>query len=234
MAAVSRSEWRRPASASRGRRTARRDRAAWGHGTRHAGGARARTTSDWGGAVLAVRGHTGVHDLREGGSVADLSGGEMEGRQSATGVGPEADPCSRPAAGPAAGMVVGLTGRGSFCGPGSHPGGRARSSSPRRRPGSGHSQHRSVAVSVMNTRSQVPSTAHTHSRSKRLASCRMSPAGAPIAFRLRSGREPEGDRVDHLTMIPPAAAPLRRPVREQRPDPRPLRVSQRHIRSAIG
>jgi hypothetical protein len=41
----------------------------------------------------------------------------------------------------------------------------------------------------------------------------------------------EGDRVDHLTMVPPAATPLRRPVREQRLNPRPLRISQRHTRT---
>lgn len=59
----------------------------------------------------------------------------------------------------------------------------------------------------------------------------------PVAVLLRqvhplsSGLELEGDRVDHLTMIPPAATRLRRAVREQRLDPRPLRVSQRHIRT---
>jgi hypothetical protein len=31
---------------------------------------------------------------------------------------------------------------------------------------------------------------------------------------LRSGLELEGDRVDHLSVIPPPATPLRRPVRE--------------------
>jgi hypothetical protein len=59
----------------------------------------------------------------------------------------------------------------------------------------------------------------------------------PLGTRLKL----EGDRVDHLSMVPPAATPLRRPVREQRLNPRPLRISQRHtrtngqlIRTAIG
>ncbi|WP_314250070.1 hypothetical protein [Streptomyces sp. DSM 40907] len=34
--------------------------------------------------------------------------------------------------------------------------------------------------------------------------------------------------IDHLAVVPPPAAPPRRPVREQRLDPRPLHVSQRH------
>jgi hypothetical protein len=42
---------------------------------------------------------------------------------------------------------------------------------------------------------------------------------------LRPGLELESDRIDHLTVIPPATTPLRRPVREQRLDPRPLRIS---------
>ncbi|AOR30770.1 hypothetical protein BFF78_06655 [Streptomyces fodineus] len=37
--------------------------------------------------------------------------------------------------------------------------------------------------------------------------------------------EREGDGVEHLTVIPPATTPLRRPVREQRPDPRLPRIS---------
>lgn len=39
------------------------------------------------------------------------------------------------------------------------------------------------------------------------------------------------DRVDHLTMVPPAATPLRSPVRELGRDPRPLRVGQRYTRT---
>jgi len=59
----------------------------------------------------------------------------------------------------------------------------------------------------------------------------------PVAEPLRqvhplgTGLELEGDRVDHLTMVPPAATPTRRPVRKQRLDPRPLRISQRHTRT---
>jgi hypothetical protein len=48
---------------------------------------------------------------------------------------------------------------------------------------------------------------------------------------MRSGPELEGDGVDHLAVIPPTATPVRRPVREQRLDPRSLRVSQRHTRT---
>lgn len=49
----------------------------------------------------------------------------------------------------------------------------------------------------------------------------------PLGTRLKL----EGDRVDHLTMVPPGATPLRRPVREQRLNPRPLRISQRPTRT---
>ncbi|MER6706867.1 hypothetical protein, partial [Streptomyces fumanus] len=35
-------------------------------------------------------------------------------------------------------------------------------------------------------------------------------------------------------MVPSPATPLRRPVREQRLDPRPLRISQRHTRTNAG
>nr|WP_236047727.1 S24 family peptidase [Streptacidiphilus fuscans] len=37
-----------------------------------------------------------------------------------------------------------------------------------------------------------------------------------------------GDGVDHLSVVPPPATPFWCPVRKQRLDPRPLRVSQRH------
>lgn len=39
----------------------------------------------------------------------------------------------------------------------------------------------------------------------------------------------EHDCIDHLPVIPPPPTPPRRPVRQQRLDPRPLRISQRHI-----
>ena len=42
---------------------------------------------------------------------------------------------------------------------------------------------------------------------------------------LRTGLELPRDRVDHLPVITPPPAPPRRPVRQQRLDPRPLRVS---------
>lgn len=48
---------------------------------------------------------------------------------------------------------------------------------------------------------------------------------------LRAGLKLVGDRFDHLAMVRPVATPLRRPVREQRLDSRPLRISQRHTRT---
>lgn len=60
-------------------------------------------------------------------------------------------------------------------------------------------------------------------RGRRRASFRTSPAGTP----LRSVLELERDRVDRLSVIPPASTPHRRPVRKQRLDPRLLRISQR-------
>ncbi len=44
----------------------------------------------------------------------------------------------------------------------------------------------------------------------------------------RAGAVLERDRVDHLPVITPPPTPPRGPVRQQRLDPRPLRVSQRH------
>ncbi|MET7726626.1 undecaprenyl-diphosphate phosphatase [Streptomyces mirabilis] len=52
-------------------------------------------------------------------------------------------------------------------------------------------------------------------------------ADAPVS---RLGRL-EGNRFDPLAVVPPPAIPLRRPVREQRFDPRPPPVSQRHTRT---
>lgn len=59
----------------------------------------------------------------------------------------------------------------------------------------------------------------------------------PVAVPLRqmhplgAGLERESDRVDHLPMITPATTPSGRPVREQRLDPRPLRITQWHTRT---
>lgn len=47
----------------------------------------------------------------------------------------------------------------------------------------------------------------------------------------RAGAVLERDRVDHLPVIPPPATPPGCPVRQQRLDPRPLGVSQRHTRT---
>ncbi|MDQ0938471.1 hypothetical protein QFZ67_000176 [Streptomyces sp. V1I1] len=44
-------------------------------------------------------------------------------------------------------------------------------------------------------------------------------------------RKLPSNRIDYLAVVPSPAAPLRRPVRKQRLDPRPLRVGQRHIRT---
>lgn len=79
---------------------------------------------------------------------------------------------------------------------------------------------------------------------KRFLACGSSPSAqdrAPTAGpgpfpsdHLRQGRPRrpgavlERDRVDHLPMIPPPPTTLRSPVRQQRLDPCPLGVSQRH------
>nr|WP_235486367.1 hypothetical protein [Streptomyces roseoverticillatus] len=50
---------------------------------------------------------------------------------------------------------------------------------------------------------------------------------------LGPGLELPGDRVDHLTVITPPTTPLRSPVRQQRLDPRPLRIRQRHTEPTL-
>lgn len=104
------------------------------------------------------------HDVREGGCVTGLAGGEDERQWSAPAVGREVDLRGQSAAGPADGVIARLAGRSPFlrapaacwC---------ARTMVESTETAQLRSSSASAcATSAVNTRSQVPSTAHIRSR----------------------------------------------------------------------
>lgn len=104
------------------------------------------------------------HDLGEGRCVTGLSGGEDERERPAAGIGGEVDLRGRSAAGTADGVVAGFAGRGPFLrAPAACWWARTIVESTETAQ-SRSSSASAWATSAVKTRSQVPSTAHIHSR----------------------------------------------------------------------